>query len=142
MPRGGKRPGAGRPKGSKEPKTLEKEAAREALRNMVKAKLQPMVEAQIANAMGIKYLVKRDAKTGKFVTLDEAQAAQMIASGDVELVEVWEKVPNVQAFQDLLDRTLDKPTQHVDMKAEHSGAVALVDTLAEARKRLNEAKRG
>lgn len=112
------------------------------MRQMVMAAREPMVKAQIANAIGIKYLVKRDVKTGKFVTLDEAQAAKMIASGDVELMEVWEKIPSVQAFDSLMDRTFDKPTQHVDMKAEHSGSVALVDTLAEARKRLNEAKRG
>ena len=85
------------------------------MRQMVMAETAPMVAAQIANAKGIKYLVKRDAKTGKFVTLDEAQTAKMIASGDIELIEVWEKIPNVQAFDSLMDRTYDKPKQSVDV---------------------------
>ena len=140
MPRGGKRPGAGRPKGSKEPQTLLRDMEREAMRQMVMAETAPMVAAQIANAKGIKYLVKRDAKTGKFVTLDEAQTAKMIASGDIELIEVWEKIPNVQAFDSLMDRTYDKPTQHVDMKADVN--VSTVEQrLRAGRKRVADAKR-
>ena len=45
----------GRPKGSKGKKTIEKEQAREILRQAVIANLGPMLEAQIQNAKGIKY---------------------------------------------------------------------------------------
>ncbi len=114
MPRGGKRKGAGRPKGTKEPKRLEKEAARAVLRNLVTASLRPMVEAQIENAMGLKYLVVRDKRTGKFQRVGEAMAR--LQSGE-ELVEVWEKDPSVHAFADLLDRTLDRPAAHVNVDA-------------------------
>ena len=114
MPRGGKRPGAGRPKGSKEPKTLEKEEARALLRRIVAANLTPMVEAQVAHAKGLKYLVTRDKAGGKFVKVTEAMAGAL--NGD-EIIEVWEKEPSVQAFTDLLNRTIDKPVDQVNVDA-------------------------
>jgi hypothetical protein len=109
MPRGGKRNGAGRPKG-KEPKTLEKEAAREYVRQMVTQALQPMVEAQIKHAKGLSYLMVRDAASGKFVRVTEAMARQTLRPGET-IVEAWEKDPSVQAFSDLLNRALDKPKE-------------------------------
>lgn len=124
MPNGGKRPGAGRKKGFKFPATLDKEMAREALREMVTAQLRPLVEAQVSNALGIKYLVSRDKKTGKFIHLTEEQVAQKIASGE-DVLEMWEKPPNVEAFRDLLDRTLDKPKQHVDVEGNLKGGIVI-----------------
>lgn len=114
MPRGGYRPGAGRKPGTKEKGTLEKEEARRQLRAMVTANLKPMVEAQMANAIGLKYLIARDKITGKFRRLGETDAA-LAGESDREVIEVWEKDPNVSAFTDLLNRTLDKPTEHVAM---------------------------
>ncbi len=113
MPRGGYRPGAGRKKGYKEKGTLEKEEARELLRQMVKANLGPMVEAQMANALGLKFLMVREKQTGKFKRVGEQGAKAL--NPDEEIIEVWEKDPSVQAFQDLLDRTLDKPKQSMDV---------------------------
>ena len=104
----------GRPKGSKGVKTLEKEAARELLRDMVKAELGPMTEAQIANAKGIKYLMARNKKGGQFKRVTEEMAkayAEGTLSQDDDIIEVWEKDPNVGAYTDLLNRTLDKPTE-------------------------------
>lgn len=129
------------PKGYKTAKTIEKEAAREILRNRVKAELEPMVDAQIANAKGIKYLVVRNKKSGKFLRVTEAMAKIKLGTeSDEETIEVWEKDPSVHAFQDLMDRTLDKPSQPVAV--EHSGSVDVVSRLEQARKRLNGAKRG
>jgi hypothetical protein len=111
--RGGARKGAGRPKGSKNPATITKEQAREALREYVKERMAELVSAQVANAIGIKYLVVRDAKTGKFLRVSEALAREKLKSGE-EIVEVWEKDPSVQAFTDLMNRTIDKPAEQVD----------------------------
>lgn len=119
MALGGKRPGAGRPKGKV---TLEKEEARAFLREMVIANLGPLVESQLANARGLKYLIARDKKSGKFRRLGEADAA-LAGDSDSEVVEVWEKDPNVSAFTDLLNRTLDKPTEHVEMDANLKGGL-------------------
>ncbi len=117
MPRGGKRPGAGRPKGSKNPNTLEKEAARAVVRAMVTAQLGPLVEAQIANAKGIKYLVVREKKTGKFVRVTEAMARVKLGDAE-EIIEVWEKDPSILAFTDLMNRTIDKPIEQMKVDAD------------------------
>ena len=107
MGRGGKRAGAGRKPGKE---TLDKAAAREVVRAMVMAKIGPLVDAQIANAQGLKYLVVRDKKTGKFLRVGEARAA-MQGESEEETIEVWEKDPQVQAFTDLMNRALDKPAE-------------------------------
>jgi hypothetical protein len=99
---GGKRPGAGRPKG------FDKERARARLREMVWAEMDAMTEAQIANAKGIKYLVAREKKTGKFLRVADVRSA--VKSGE-EVIEVWEKDPSVHAYADLMDRALDKAAQ-------------------------------
>ena len=121
MPRGGKRPGAGRPKRIGPPRArgpstaradrkLSKEAAREVVRQQVMAQLIPLVAAQVANAQGLKYLVTRDKRTGKFIRVTEAMAK--VKQGETEeTIEVWEKDPSVQAFTDLMNRAIDKPAE-------------------------------
>jgi hypothetical protein len=111
---GGRRPGSGNKKGAILRPTLTKEAARQVAFEKVVANLEPLFEAQIANAKGIKYLVVRDAKSGKFTRITEARMEQLLKAGDkddLELVEVWEKDPSVQAFTDLMNRALDKPKE-------------------------------
>ena len=123
MPRGGKRPGAGR---KKQPhtieKAIEKTVARELFRQHVGPYLIKLIDAQIANASGLKYLVTRDKKTGKFLRVTEAMAR--LKQGDSEeTIEVWEKDPSVQAFTDIMNRALDKPKeqeQDVNLTAELS----------------------
>lgn len=102
----------GRPKGSKNPSTITKEAARLALAQLVYAHMEDLVGAQLANAKGIKYLVARD-KTGKFKRLTEDDTERILSGeeSEVALIEVWEKDPNVQAFTDLMNRALDKPKE-------------------------------
>jgi len=124
MAHGGRRPGAGRKLGTKGKATLDKEATREVLREMVKARLEPMVEAQIANAMGIKYLVVRQKSTGKFVRVTEAIARQKLGQ-DEEILEVWEKDPCIQAFTDLINRTLDKPTEQIQADVSQAGEMVI-----------------
>lgn len=139
MGHGGARKGAGKKKGTKWPSTLAKEAAREILRDMVKAALTPMTEAQIANATGVKHLMLRDPKTGKFERVKDEAGIDAALKSEGEAVWIYTKDPNVQSFQDLMDRTLDKPSQPVAV--EHSGAVDVVQRLDEARKRLNQARK-
>ena len=96
-------------KGAKHKTTLDKEAQREVLRQMVFARFAPLIDAQIANAQGIKSLVYRDGKTGKFVPVKVGQLEELTEQGKV--IEVWEDKPNVSAFQDLMNRALDKPKE-------------------------------
>jgi hypothetical protein len=120
-----KRPyyGGGMPKGKVTKRGLDKEAARARLRELVMQHMDGLVEAQVANAQGIKYLVARDKKTGKFRRLSED--ALSVLEGETgeerEVVEVWEKDPNVSAFTDLLNRTIDKPIEQVNVDAHVEG---------------------
>jgi hypothetical protein len=74
MQNGGARPGAGRPKGRKLLKTLEKEQAREYVRQMVTARLESLLEAQLDNAEGIRHLMMRDPKTASLKESVEMQS--------------------------------------------------------------------
>jgi len=97
----------GRPKGSYGPHRLDKIAMREQVMAEVAPKIQALVQAQIQNALGIKYLVTRDKKTRKFVRIGPAVAGNLRE----ETIEVWEKDPSVHAFTDLMNRTIDKRAQ-------------------------------
>ena len=108
---GGRRPGAGRKKGGKNAKTIEKEAARELVRQRITKELLPIVEAALKRARGLSYLVTRDAKSGKFIRITR----QTLASTQT-VIEVWEKEPDLMAIRELLDRAIDRPQeppQHV-----------------------------
>ena len=102
----------GKPKGYKAKKTLDKEAARDLVRQRVFKALKPLVDAQIANAKGLSYLVTRDKKTGKFLRVTEAMARVKQGISE-ETIEVWEKDPSVYAFTDLMNRAIDKPKEQL-----------------------------
>lgn len=137
MPRGGKRPNSGPEKGTKYAPTLAKEAAREALRQIVLEEMREMTQAQIAQAKGIKYLVTRDKKTGKFIRVTEAMAkVKSELAENEEIIEVWEKDPSTPAFTDLMNRALDKPKEQ-EQQITITGVLELVPAkLHAARKRL------
>lgn len=133
MPRGGKRPGAGRPKGvhTKHKNTLEKEAAREVLRQLVLAQLEPLVEAHIKHAKGISYLVYREKKGGKFTKVTAENAEDLFKRADLPgdeggvIIEVWEKEPSTQSFTDLMNRAVDKPAEQLEAKLQHAGSLEI-----------------
>jgi len=123
--------------GHKSQKTLDKAAAREFVRQRVCAELGPLLDAQIAHAVGLKYLVTRDKHTGKFIRVTEAMARHKQAEADnEEIIEVWEKDPSVPAFTDLMNRALDKPKEQ-EQAIIVTGELTLVSQrLLAARKRL------
>lgn len=91
-----------------------KAVVREAIRELILPHLRPLVEAQIAQAVGIKYLVARDAD-GKFRRI----GPEGIEGADV--IEVWEKDPSTPAFTDLLNRAADRPKeQEPDAPIQHA----------------------
>ena len=106
-----------------------------------------MTEAQIAAAKGIKYLVGRAKKGGKFIHLTAEQVQAYLSrpegeEAEFEVVEMWEKPPSTPAFADLMDRALDKAAQPVQVAGDVNVTVDVVERLTKARKRLNEAKGG
>lgn len=132
---GGARPGAGMPKGKITAKTVSKELAREALREVVIAEMAAMAKAQIASAKGIHYLVVREIKTGKFVKR-VIEDEDLIVDDTKHIIEVYAKDPSAQAFAYLIDQALDKaknPVQEVALGLMDSELVA---KLEEGRKRV------
>jgi hypothetical protein len=114
----------GRPKGTRGKGTLDKIEARNHIRQRVSAELDELLDAQIANAEGIKYLVTRDKHTGKFIRVGAAMASM----SNEETIEVWEKDPNVAAFAYLLNQAFDKPAEQpieVDVRSEVEAGAAL-----------------
>jgi len=96
--------------------TIEREVLRNQLLALVGESLRPMTTAQIANAQGIKYLIARNKRTGEFKKLTEAEAQlKMGKESEGEVIEVWEERPNVPAFTDLMNRTLGKPAEEVNL---------------------------
>jgi len=132
--RGGYRPNAGRKRGGKWPSTLDGMAERDAVRNAVIAELTLMLQAQIAHAKGLSYLVVCDKKTGKVLRATERMAKAKLGE-DEETIEVWEKDSNVQAFTDLFNRALDKPREQ-EQEIKLTGSVDLIAKLHAARARM------
>lgn len=135
MPRGGKRPGAGKPKGYKAPETLQKLAEREIVRKMVSERLSPMTEAQIDSAEGIKHFMLRDGKTGKFERLtDPEQIVKALNTADAEAYWIYTKDPSPGAYAYLLNQAIGAPTQHVEMEV--SGNIGIDERLKKGRERV------
>lgn len=140
MPRGGKRAGAGRPKGSLDPETITKAQAREAHRILVMRYMEEMTKAQIMRALGTKYLVKRAKAGGKFEKVS-AKDLEDALKGQEEgrlILEVWDELPFTQAYTDLMNRALDKPSEHLQLTGAEGGPVevAIQSRLIAGRRRL------
>ena len=100
----------GRPKGRLNDATLSKQAIRQAIQDKVAANLEPMLDAQIEHAKGIKHLMLRDADGGKFERVtDVEQIDAALATG--RAFWLFTKDPSVQAFTDLMNRAADKPAE-------------------------------
>lgn len=94
-----------------------------------------MTEGQIAAAAGVKYLVARDKKGGKFTHLTEEGAKAILAGEDKEneIVEEWEKLPSPQAYAYLMDQTIGKAVNVVEATV----TVSLGQRIKQAQARLS-----
>ena len=139
-PNGGARPNSGPKKGAKYAKTISKELAREVVREYVMQHMPAMIEAQVAHSKGLKYLVIRDPKTGKFKKITQEKMDAMLEEGnedELDRLEIWEKEPSVPAFTDLMNRTLDKPAEQKQV-LEITGELSMVlPRLVNGRKRIS-----
>lgn len=144
-PKGGKREGAGRPRGfarlarqliNGQAHGLTKDAAREFTRQTIIAGLAPMLRAQLAHATGIGHCYTRD-KHGKFTrveSLDEID--RLLTTGtEGEHFFIFAKDPSAVAFKELLDRALDKPKEQAQ-EIHVSGEIELSARLTAARNRI------
>jgi hypothetical protein len=84
---------------------ISKRIARDIVRARITEHFAELIDAQIAQAKGLKYLVARD-DSGKFRRIGPGELAD-----GAEHVEVWEKDPSTAAFTDLMNRAIDKPKE-------------------------------
>lgn len=132
MARGGKRPGAGKPKGSKDKATLEKQKVQEAFNQRVMAKADALFNAQLYLAVGSMKVFRIDeTNDGKGKTKREhvhvTDADEIKAlldehdgmNGVVDDVYYYftDVLPDNKAIEGMLNRALGKPTE----KHEHGG---------------------
>ena len=125
MGHGGKRTGAGAPKG------FDKLTQHMRLCEQVQARQDSMTAAQISAAEGVKYLVSRNKKGGKFTHLTE-EAAKRILSGEDqenEIVEEWEKLPSTQAYAYLMDQVVGKAKNVVEAEVNLNASAELLNRL-------------
>lgn len=113
----------GRPVGSLNPSTLRKQAIRDRFLKRFEEDADALYEAQRAQAIGTKFLVTRDPKSGKFVPLDEAKTKLMIECGQADSIEIWDRPPSTHAFVAIADRAIDQPAKNVQVTGEDGGPV-------------------
>ena len=84
---------------------------------------QLLATKHLDNAIGIRHLIMRDPKTGKFerVKGDGAQIEEALATKNA--FWIYTKDPCVQAFTYLLNRALDKPAGQLKVTGEGAGPV-------------------
>lgn len=135
---GGARPGAGRPKGSKDPQTIEKETARRLFENRILQNIQELLSAQFNIAKGASYVyrIEQNPKTGSkehvLVTdpyeikkfLDELQGDNGPLEEDGDFYYITTKNPENRALDSLIDRVFGKAPQTINNKI--SGDLKLI----------------
>lgn len=128
MARGGKQPGAGRPKGSKNPETIEKERVLRALREKVMKSADVLYRAQMTLALGQTYLYKVSARDKKAILITDAETIEHFLQTKGEEDSLFEegayyflttKEPDNKAIDSLLDRTFGKATQPISNDPEN-----------------------
>ncbi len=124
MPKGGKQPGSGRPKGRLNDSTIslneQKNIWREQMAKAIAPHLTEMVKAQVQHAQGVSYMRLRN-PDGTFTrATDEKQIDAAIALG-ASWFRIFTEVPNTQAFVALSDRATDKPIERQEVTGKDGG---------------------
>jgi hypothetical protein len=110
MPRGGPRPNSGPKKGAIYAPTVAKAAAREIARQLITARLEPIIDAHVRNAIGLDYMVIRH-EDGTFTRAQtEADIDAALKRGG-QAFQIVTQQPNTQSMQTLLAYALDKPKE-------------------------------
>lgn len=143
MPKGGKQPGAGRPKGSQNAATIsaneQKAIARDVIREHIRGHIPAIIQAQVENAVGVPYMVLR-APDGSFVrATDEKQVDAALAAGNAAF-KIYTKEPHTPAATMLLAYVADKPVEPVEVSGPDGGPIAIENLLQHARARLAKSR--
>lgn len=136
--RGGKRPGAGRKRGKKNSKTVEKEESLEVYKSMMRESLLPFVRSQQELATGLVVVLRpklvKNPKTGKLERTGELK--QVKNPDEIEMLfnsnkvgedyhVVFGKDPNVKALADIFDRIFGKPKETIEIPGQQEALLAI-----------------
>jgi hypothetical protein len=132
MPRGGRRAGAGRPKGSKEPQTLEREAVLKAYRDRVCRVADRLLDAELAVAQGCSFLYRKPkaGKERKSERVTDPEVIRRFLDGELDNDEsdwyfiVAEK-PDTLTIRGMFDRLWDKPGQRHEVSGPEGGPIGI-----------------
>lgn len=111
----------GRPLGQD---TIDKAFHRERLRAIVIEELEPMIRAQVDHAKGVSYMVLRQ-KDGTFTRATDVKQIDAACAAGESAFRIFTQSPNTQAFADLLNRALDKPTEQVEVTGRDGGPLVI-----------------
>lgn len=114
MPSGGRRPGAGKPKGYKHEKTLDKLEMLNLFRQRVKQEFGPLLDAQMAAAQGVSHMMARD-KSGKWIQVTDPEIMAKVLNSGETFYKIHAQNPDVRALKDIFDRLWGTPTQSVEV---------------------------
>lgn len=135
----------GKQKGYKAPKTLAKEAAREAARVRITARMHEIIDAQVDSAIGIAHFMIRDAETGQWQRLTNVkkieEALNHPKAQHGSTFWIYTKDPNPSSARDMLAYALDKPKEQVQ-EIKLGSEPQLIEALMEGRQRAAKAKKG
>jgi hypothetical protein len=120
LPRGGRRPHAGRKKGSKERSTLAKLTALEIFRQRAEAELGPLITAQLETAKGLFHFLAKT-ETGYVRVTDPQVMDRYLAIGDGFKIAAQD--PDVRALKDTFDRVCGKPVEQVELSGPQQGPI-------------------
>lgn len=120
----------GRPKGSKSPQTLEREAALAAYRARVCKIADDLLDAELTAAKGCTFLFKRP-KNGKVERVTSEALIKQFLDGELPNTDdafyfISTEKPDTMAIRGIFDRTFDRPAQRVELGGTNGEAVATV----------------
>src|SRR5262245_56137938 len=132
MAKGGKRPGAGRPKGSRDPHTKSRQVVEEEFRAFMLKSHAALWQGQLERAPAADVLVvKTGAGDGRARGPDPEAIARLLAVPQDRGVRYWRieaRAPDPVLVKEINNRLMGVPRQEVEV----SGALSLAELLAAA----------
>jgi hypothetical protein len=119
----------GRPRGSKNVASLERDKVAAALRQRILQSADRLFNAQMSLAEGCAFLFKRGAAGGKATLVTDEATLRRYVDGELdpeEFVYLHTERPNIVAIQDAFNRALGKPTETVEVSGKDGEPVRVV----------------
>lgn len=122
--RGGKRPGAGRPVGSQDPQTIERERVLEAMKTRIAKTADKLLNSQMNLAQGVQMLycitanekgIRSKPELITSQTTIESYLAGELEDDDKEYYFITTERPDNRALDSLFDRTFGKSKESLDV---------------------------